>query len=248
MKIDRVLLSTTGDPMYADGIQYVRQAWEKMGANVTVVQVGDIDGPDIPGVDIKFRSMKGVYDANLAKIMRVMIAELFPEDWCLISDADMIPLNYEYFRVESMHADENSILFYTSELEGEDAGKYPACYMLAKGSTFKQYVNPHGMKFERLVHYWSKGPKFSSNPLDHMTNPSVFPFSDESLYRKLFRHAPKICLTRHHQTRRLCRSRWFLFDQQELDRRGYIDCHMLRPFKDHIEELRPVFKSLDIEI
>jgi len=238
MKIDRVILSTTSDPLYADGIKYVRKAWENMGAKVTVIQIGKLNDSRIESADMHFQSIPNIPDANFAKLIRVIMAQSFLDDYCLISDADMIPLNSDYFIENSEYACDDGILFYTKELDGDDAGKFPACYMLAKGSTFKKYVNPQQMPIQLLIQSWRFGK---------MENASKLPFSDESIYRRLFEKAQKKSLDRYHQDKRLCRSNWEI-DYDMLENHGYIDCHMLRPFNEYKDKLKPVFQSIGIEI
>lgn len=222
-RIEHVVISSHGD-MYDDFMEPVTEAWERL-FNARVHWL------DIPRIE-------GIPDCNIAKCMRWIFASWFPNYYFLITDADIIPLNKEYFHACAMHAQPDKILFFTSELDGEDKGKYPTCYTMATGATFKKYINPADKPIVELLKSWDFGP---------MANPSVLPFSDESLMKFLFKDAPKICLERHHQHRRLCRSNWNP-DPEKLASHWYIDCHMIRPFNEHKEELRPVFKSIGVEI
>lgn len=232
--IDRVFLSVTNDPLYVQGVDYVVKAWQDIGPEVNLYTVGYDTGnfwslPAIPGMPL----------GNQAKITRMLATFAYPEDWCLISDADMLPLDGKYFQDGATHREDGKILYYTSELTGEDAGKYPACYMLAQGKTFAKYVNPLELTIDELVETWKH--------LDRNADPWAEPFSDESLYWHLFKDAPKVCLERHHQERRLCRSDWQPEDWK-LAAHEYIDCHMPRPFYDNLDKLRPVLKSIGLEV
>lgn len=221
--IERVILTSHGD-LYEDFMPVVSKAWRKIfGARVGTTS------------DV---CISGIPDCNAAKVCRLLGACEFPEEYVMLTDVDMLPLNVEYFNECASHAEPDKILFFTSELEGEDAGKFPICYTMAKGSTFKKYVNPYDLPYDELVKSWDFGP---------MANPSQLPFSDESLCKFLFKDAPKICLERHHQHRRLCRSNWNP-DPEKLDLHWYIDCHMPRPFHDNIDKLKPVFASIGIQI
>lgn len=223
-RIEKVIITAHGE-MYEQFVGPVTRAWEHLfGAEVHYVRA-----PEVRGVPIQ----------NVAKCLRWLVAALYQNQYCLITDADMLPLNKDYFEACASQAQPDKILFFTSELEGEDKGKYPTCYTMATGATFRKYINPRHIKFiGEILKSWDLGP---------MANPSVLPFSDESLMKFLFKDAPKICLKRHHQHRRLCRSNWNL-DPEKLASHWYIDCHMLRPFNEHKEELRPVFKSIGVEI
>jgi hypothetical protein len=239
MNIDRVIISTTSDPLYTDGLDFVKQAWRNMGVHVTVIQIGNVFDAQI-GNSFSVPSIPGIPDANTAKLMRVLFTKFYPNDWCLISDADMLPMDPAYFIGESKKADLDSILFYTSELTGDDAGKYPACYMLAKGSTFTKYVNPRHKPLDELIHSWDFG---------YMADPKTLPFSDESVYRELFKHAPKVCLKRYHQTLRLCRSDWpENLTVDEIKSSRYIDCHMPRPASENMDKLKPVLDAIGVKI
>ena len=46
---------------------------------------------------------------------------------------------------------------------------------------------------------------------------------------------------------RIDRSNW-RYDVSRLKNHEYIDSHMLRPFADHIDSLRPVFESVGVKI
>ncbi len=239
MKLDRVIISTTCDPVYSDGVKFVRDAWEKIGVVCTVIQVGGHKN-DYPEnkVDFIISPIEGVPDQNLAKLIRVILAGVFSNSWCLISDADMMPMNGDYFKECSEQADENSILYYTSELTGEDSGKFPACYMLAKGRTFNKYVNPNNLDYSDLIKNWNCGP---------MGNPKKLPFSDETVYRSLFINAPKIKLNRYHQSHRLCRSNWPDSILDSLKFENYIDCHLPRPASENMDKIGPVLTHLNLK-
>lgn len=244
MKINRVLLSCTDNPLYLEGLPLVVKAWRNMGLKVTVILVGDhfrkkpfFGGS---GVDMVYqRSIDGIPDENLSKVARVMYAGDYPGDWCLISDVDMLPLNPEYFSSRSELAEEDKILYYTKELTGEDAGKFPACYMLAKGMTFRR-----GM-FPTYEAYKGKEEYLKQFRYDNNGDITKLPFSDESLYAALFRAIPKVKLDRYHQDQRLCRSNWIV-NQEKLDKKEYIDCHMPRPYSRHELDLKPVLKSIGL--
>lgn len=246
--INRVILSTTSHPDYLDGIGYVIQAWRNMGIPVTVICIGDgfndiqfenISFKDKQPTFVRIQSVEGIPDENLAKVARVLFTMMYESEYCLISDADMLPMNPAYFIDNSKKAKEDSILFYTSELTGEDKGKFPACYMLALGITFKRYMITEGGIMADVIKTWNFG---------EMADITKLPFSDESLYRELFKDAPKICLERYHQDRRLCRSNWPEgLTVEKIQKANYIDCHMPRPVSQNMDKLRVVFESIGIK-
>lgn len=237
MKIDRIMLSLTPDPLYAEGLEVVRKAWQKLGVAVCVQWVGRCEPPT---GDRQMESIEGIPDGNLAKLMRVINTQNYPQEWCLIADADMLPMDLDFFAEGSELAHEDAILMYTKGLTGRDSGKYPACYMLAKGMTFARYVNPLGLEIGELVKSWN---------FDRMGNPQVQPFSDESVYARLLESAPKVRIDRYHQDRRLCRSGWPTPEelQRNLEAGAYIDCHMPRPMSANMDKLAPVFKAIGVE-
>lgn len=222
-RIDRVIISAYGN-MYEHFTAPVSMVWEFLFST----KVSSFAVPEIEGIPRH----------NVAKCLRWIVAGEYSDDYVLITDADMLPLNKEYFQQCAKHAEPDKILFFTSELEGEDKGKFPACYTMATGATFKRHINPEDKPIDELLHSWDFGP---------MANPSVLPFSDESLMKFLFADAPKICLERHHQHRRLCRSNWNP-DPEKLASHWYIDCHMPRPFHENMDKLKPVFESIGIRI
>lgn len=231
MKIDRVILSTTKDPVYKSGISYVEKAWKKMGLEVSIHEVNEYVIRKYFGDEIHMQ--------NLGKLYRMIATQFYRKEWCLISDADMMPMDFDFFRRNSEKAKEDSILYLTSELTGEDKGKFPACYMLAKGDVFQRYFNPDNLSLFDLVE--------SFRGLSRNADPYKLPFSDESLYWHKFKDAPKVLVGRHHQDRRLCRSDWpNKLTKKMIEKEKYIDCHMPRPVKDNLDKLKPVFEYLEI--
>jgi hypothetical protein len=209
------------DDMYGEFALYVGQAWNNL--------IG------VPGETEFVQSIVGIPDENIGKLLRMYRATKYYDEWCLITDVDMLPLNAEYFVDGSEQAKEEHILYYTRELEGVDKGKYPICYMLAQGKTFRKYINPSMLSFHELLETWVK---YGVDKL---------PFSDESLYRELLHDAPKIILERDHRYHRINRPNC-KYDQKKLDSGYYIDFHLPRPLNENMEVCQKFFSMVGVKL
>jgi hypothetical protein len=237
--INNVIFSSTTDPMYMDFIVPTVRMWKTLLPEVNVIvgivtpnpeAIEDLVVPDAEVVI--YPSMPGIPDQNFAKVLRTILATE-ASGYSLISDVDMFPLNEKYFRENSEYVTPDNLVFYTQELDGEDVGKFPICYMLASRVTWKKLINPEESHLMDLFMSWTFDGK--------MEDIRKLPFSDESLYRRIFKDTDveKKKLTRHHQERRLCRSNWD-FDMGKLRSGFYIDSHLPRPLSETIGMIEPI--------
>lgn len=139
LKLDRAILSTNNNPLYVEFWPIVAPIWNAMGIKPTLALIGDenCEVDESLGDVIRFPTIPGVSDVLQTQAIRLLLPCLFPDDGCLISDIDMIPLSKEYLVDGASHCEEGSILIYRDACyDRATYTYYPMCYVAAKGSVF----------------------------------------------------------------------------------------------------------------
>jgi hypothetical protein len=137
LELNRVILSTDENPLYIEFWPVVAKAWNAMGIRPTLALISEHDcvDPTIGDV-IRFDPIPGFSTAMQAQVYRLFLPALFPEEGCIISDIDMIPISKEYFVNNARLCPNNTFLIYRDEAIPKEYKEYPMCYLAAKGKIF----------------------------------------------------------------------------------------------------------------
>lgn len=210
-----VIITATKE--FKDFLPIVTKRWMDWGYYPILGLVGDFEC-EYEGFAYRYEEIPGLPSGNYAKVLRTIIASMHGNEACMLTDADMLPLDKDFFDSGLDKLTKDNIVFYTEELKDINPGQYAICYTLAYGSTFGKIVNPDGLLHSQLI---EKLPIWKT------------PFSDETMYIPMYEPFEKVCLGRHHQYRRLCRSNWKRDPNVK-----YIDAHLPRPFNyEQIKDL-----------
>ena len=87
--MNRVILSTDSNKDYLQFWPLTALAWKKLGFQPTLGIVGDIDINENLGDVYKFNRVDGVSSMFNAKIIRLYLPCLFPDDLCILGDIDL---------------------------------------------------------------------------------------------------------------------------------------------------------------
>jgi hypothetical protein len=146
LKITRVILSANNDSTYLDFWPYTAKAWKQLiGVKPTLALiVGENENIQVDeslGDVIRFKSIKGISTGLQAQLIRLLVPAYFPNDGCIISDIDQLPINKHYFidQVKDIPADK--FIVYNNWCYGKRARRFPMCYIAARGQTFKDLFN-----------------------------------------------------------------------------------------------------------
>ena len=231
-KPERVaVFSSNENPAYYMFADPVRQAWTNMGFNSLFIDIS-------PNRSIVPSSI--VPTASQSQIIRVLAPALFPDKLFVLSDIDMLPLNSDYFHAACDLIDDDLKLINMTSNAYNHESKFPICYYVGMGSAFAAVTGVKSQDdIERIMkEWWSEGHGW---------------ITDEVCFgREAFKAAAegRISLDLRVRPRaddRIDRSNWS-YDSDRLMNHNYIDSHMLRPFADYVEQLRPVFMSVGVEI
>jgi hypothetical protein len=231
LKIDRVILS--GDkPFYLDFWPYAARAWKQLiGVKPTLAVIGTIPVDESLGDVIRFQPLKGISTGVHAQVIRLLLPILFPDEVCIISDIDQLPINRAYFQDAITHIPDDKFVIYNDKSYPDEPGRIPMCYCVAKGRTFKDLFGVETREdIERTVRLWgSLGFGFHTDEL--VLSRSI---ASWSLYAtRCFKLGDTLGPS---DKRRINRHFWG-YDPQLLKENYYVDAHLLRPYFQHQEEL-----------
>lgn len=137
LELNRVILSTDENPLYIQFWPVVAEAWKAMGVRPTLALISEHDcvDPTIGDV-IRFDPIPGFSTGMQAQVYRLFLPALFPEEGCVISDIDMVPISKEYFVDNAKLCPDSSFLIYRDAAIPAEYQEYPMCYIAAKGKIF----------------------------------------------------------------------------------------------------------------
>lgn len=227
MKIDKIILSTNDDPLYFPFWNIVSKFWSKVIKIEPVLFYVGKQNPSILGLRedfgqiIHFSDSSNVESSNLSQIIRFFGPTLFPDETCLISDVDMLPLNRDYYvnQKKIIEFEEESVCFYSGDWGNQI--RFPMCYIAAKGKVFEEIINSNYQNFNKEVENWmSRGHGWHT---------------DEIVFSKLWKESSfsnnSLLLSRGWSNNmahnRLDRSCMHMFNEKKIPE--YIDFHMMRP-------------------
>jgi len=99
MKIDRVILASNSQKNYIEFWPTVAKAWKRFGVQPTLLYTDENDTSvdyDVGDV-VSIPQIKNLDTAFVAQNSRLLCPALFPDEVCLISDIDNMPLSRNYF-------------------------------------------------------------------------------------------------------------------------------------------------------
>ncbi len=240
LELKRVILSTNNNPDYIEFWPVVAPLWEAMGFRPTLALIASEDCPIDTSIGdvIRFDPIPGVAESLQAQVVRLFLPSLFPDDGCLISDIDMIPVSRSYFIEGATRCLDDEFLVYRNLAPGyEKGGRYPMCYMAAKGRVFGSIFGISNYEqIAPLIQSWSAvGHGWSTDEI------MVYAYAKE-----WERNGGNVVCLDHGVWGRLDRGHWKLKNSKlkDLDISKYIDCHCPRPYSDYRPSIDQVVQAI----
>jgi len=256
--IDRIVMGTNEDAMYFDFWKIQVLAHRTFFPDVMLTLAVLTNKPDSPlisqireaGVDVwPYQPSKLVPYANQAKLLRYYCASHFTNESCIVSDIDTIPMRSEYVESIGREIVPDKLLAVGKEvlINGPDSGKFPAHHTSGYGSMFDKLYSCKHKTFAECVEQY-----IGMNVFDHKENVMnmSFNFSDESLNRALIHtnQVPVKDIIRAIDFRRQWIDRsWWNIDEQFMLTGGYVEANLLRPFGQHIDQILPIIKYIELK-
>ncbi len=240
-KVNRAIMATNINPMYLDFWPIVAKAWKQIvGVQPTLALIADknVQIDESLGDVVRFEPIPGVPTSYQAQVIRNFLPALFPDDYSILSDIDMIPVNRQYLVGQVARFDSNKFVVYRDAAYGKNPTSYPMCYNAARGSTFGKVfgINTVSDINERIKEWYKINPTWGA---------------DEQLlfqYLKRWnRQAHNLVLLHQKVGRWLDRANWNP-KYGLLQRKGYIDIHSIRPYKTYKKQIDSVVAALGIRL
>lgn len=236
LELKRVILATNSDPFYKDLWAVVAPLWKEMGLQPTLALIADetcaIDTS--LGDVIRFSPIPGVSEAFQTQAIRLILPALYPDDGCLISDIDMLPISRAYFFDGATRCAENSFLVYRDKNGRPEDRQYPMCYVAAKGSVYASIFGVHSPEdFSILLQQWHDlGYGWFTDQLILYHAVNQWEARGGSVTRLGHVGGP-----------RLDRASWDA-QLQNLRIAKYIDCHCPRPYSEYKASIDQVAEAI----
>ena len=260
MTFNRVVLSSDTNPKFLDFWPLVAKGWRTFfkGVEVWLAVVGEAKDLDLAelarhGNVVRYQPVPGVPISNQAKLARYHLAATWCDDSVVMTnDIDLLPLQTEYWSSLVKTRKTGHLLAMGAELyTGDESGKFTAGYLTAESYLWMRLVNPLCNEWLDFVKGFS-GLRVIDHKEDVLRNvqhedPNAF--SDESLLRALL-HLNPVPVTHvrrgyyPYTQRALCRSDW-MFEPHKLADGTYVEAHLLRPWSQHREKIKPLEDHLN---
>jgi len=249
MKISKVIVSSDENPLYLDFWPVISKIWSEF-FNIEPILAIISNNEEILnkiekkyGQIIRFDIVNDVPIYLQALWVRYWLPKNYPNDVCMISDIDMIPISKWYFIEQIKNINNEHYVHLNPCLH--NYGTLPSCYHVAKGHLFNEILE--------LDEEWQDSI-LNLNKLNIGRNPGGFLegknkwFSDEEYSSDLIlkwgkKNSNKFHLIEREDNRRIDRSFW-KYDKILLKNNYYYDSHSIRPYSDYKKDIDELVKLI----
>jgi hypothetical protein len=239
MKIKYAVMGSDLNPLYYDFWPIISKTWREVFNIIPVLGlICDEDSDFIEdqyGIIKKFKSMDGIDIGLQSQIVRFYLPSIL-DDISITSDIDMLPLSKHYF-IDNV-CDFNEFNFYVMTSDNPEClrnKEYQMCYNIANPKMFKDvldidddwgsFVN----KLKNLNYGWTTDQRYLYDRVNSYKNKNNIVLMNRGFSG--FAH------------NRIDRAIW-RYDINGVKGGHYIDSHLLRPYKDHKNEIDNLIKLL----
>jgi len=231
MEIKYAIVSSDENPLYYDFWSIVRDLWSKhIGIKPVFLFICDIDEVIDHGEYIihKVKRIEGIDTGLQSQIIRMYSTKFYPNDVCITSDIDMLPLGKEYFKGICSEYDDNDMVILSSDAYPNKV-RYPICYNVGKGSTFNEILGLD-CSFEdyvnRLLKFdwgWDTDELYFGEKINNFENQKRIVKLKRGWYQG-------------RALNRIDRVVWN-YEDNKLKNGEYYDCHSIRPYSKYKTEI-----------
>ncbi len=242
LKLDRVIISSDTNPMYSEFWPLVAQTWQEIiGIKPTLIFIAPSSVPidQSCGDVIRMEPIDGIETSFQAQIVRLLAPAFFPDETCIISDIDILPLNKHYFTHPLIACAENDFLIYRDGyFSNTGIPEYPMCYVAGKGKTFQDIFC-----LKSVADIPDKIREWYALNLGWSTDQRIL-YAYANTWKDRDTHLKKLG---HTVSRRIDRADWN-YNKQMLTNNYYVDAHMLRPYHAYKKEIDLLADEIGIAI
>lgn len=235
-ELQRVILATNNNPNYIQFWPIVAPLWQAMGIRPTLALIADEDChiDTSLGDVVRFAPLPDVAESTQAQAIRLLLPALFPEDVCILSDIDMLPVSRSYFVEGAAHCPDDAFLVYRDCAHGCGYPHYPMCYNAAKGKVFASIFGISSLEEipAKLSTWGAYGLGWNTDELLLYHFLKEWELAGGSVVRLGHGVGPRID--------RL----WWPEDPEAIDVAHYIDCHCPRPYECYAEPINKIAEAI----
>lgn len=267
--VDTIIVSANENWLYLDFWPFVAWAYRTLfpGVRVVLTFVSERreDDPFVAqlrwhGEVVLVQPVRGIPQAAQCKMARFWYAAQQGDAVCYVDDADVIPIDREWYAAKVRKRKQGTLLLIGQEVYGApEEGQAPASMMTGEGRIFRQLFNPNDLPFDAYMKSLSGREGRHSDIYSRANHEGMFGttderrigqylFSDEALIVRLRaeRPVPVTLEDRGYDTatETVDRSYWSAFDRGKLDSGGYLTAHTGRPYAEHKEGNDAIFAHL----
>lgn len=236
LELKRVILSTNNNPNYIEFWPVVAPLWTAMGLRPTLALIANEDCivDTSLGDVIRFAPLPDIPEPLQAQVIRLFLPSLFPDEGCLISDIDMLPISRAYFLEGADRCPDDGFLVYRDGAEGYGGLKFPMCYVAARGKIFSEIFQvSQAEEIPEQIREWAaRGYGWNTD--------EVMLYISATAWEK---RGGKLVRLGHETTGRLDRGNWKM-DISSISISEYIDCHCPRPYSAYQDSIDPIVQAI----
>ena len=243
-----VVMSCDDNPYYFDFWKPVSYVWKEiMGITPVLVHFGDKKPSDEHGIVIPMSIDSEIPVHTQCQLSRLWIPKVFENQYCMTSDIDMFPFSKQYWgAIRTNLANTFSTVDWVNLNSNGDY--FPICYNIAKSETYADVL-------ELEDNFYDFVKKVLKETKDNTTHDVGFgdmerwSIDEEYSSAKIVSRRKDLKIGQPERPggfpdgHRIDRVRW-TYDTQKIESGYYIDCHSVRPFKQHEKELMEMVRLI----
>jgi len=227
MKIKYAIVSSDDTPMYFDFWPIVRDLWiNVIGIKPILVYISDEDKIIDNGDHLihKIKNVEGINSGLQSQLSRMFITKFYPEDVCITSDIDMLPLSKKYFNEITSSYDDDSLVILSADAYPNKV-RYPICYNVGKGKIFNDILDlncdfeTYCKRLEEFKWGWDTDELYFGKKVNNYPNQNQIIKVNRGWFQG-------------RALNRIDRVRW-QYDVNKLLNDEYYDCHSIRPYNKY---------------
>jgi hypothetical protein len=246
MKIKYSIMSSDSNRIYLDFWPLISKLWKKVFEIEPILYYIDKDhNLDIDETYGKVIKLKPVPDVPIylqCLWVRYWSFVEYPDDVCVISDIDMLPLSKKYFIDSIENIDESKYVHLNPCIDSY--GTLPSCYHVCKGSKFSQILEID-TDFSKSVTSLNN-QNIGRDPGFHLAGKTQWfadeKYSSDKILKYMQTHPDDIVFLKRdggQNGHRIDRLRW-TYDVDKLTSGGYYDSHSIRPYNQYKNEINKI--------
>ncbi|HLB41185.1 MAG TPA: hypothetical protein VJJ83_05320 [Candidatus Babeliales bacterium] len=237
LKLDRVILGCDANPKYLAFWPMVAKAWrEIVGVKPTLVLIADetVMVDETLGDVYRFSPVPGIPTWFQAQNIRLLFPVKFPDEVCILSDMDMLPLARKFFVDPVSQYPDNHVIVYRDGAYDKTTKKFPICYLAAQGRVFGEILGlASAEEIPTRLQTWF------SYELGWETDELVF-YHYLTNWAGYQQRVVKLGLGKS-QADVIDRSKW-RYNPADVKAGKYYQAHLLRPYAQHQQAIDDLLK------